>query len=233
MDKDNIDVSENFLLYDDFFDEIDVNTCAFCGMLSPKYELCRDCYNLSKEGIIIKNNNGEWIKNVRKNNEYKFYDENKEYILKQEILNKFEMRFYNIVRQALKLKYTIIPQVNLQSIISTNTNTRNDELYRNVDFALFHSKSFVPFLIIELNGQQHYTNEYYIERDKSVKSILDRVQLPLLTIDIKDIKKMSDYEIYNLMRKVINYLNPNFFTKLFGKVGNKMDLSWVKKEIKN
>lgn len=205
--------------------------CLFCGQ-QTNYELCRDCYQLSKEEIIIKNEKGIWIKNIRKGNEYKFYDENKDYFLKSEILNEFEMRFFNIVRKALSLKYAIIPQVNLQSIISTNTNTRNDELYRNVDFALFYSKTFNPFLIIELNGKQHYTNDYYIERDKSVKSILTEVKLPLLTIDIKDLKKMSNNDIYKLMKKVINYLNPSFFKRMFGKKTNKLDLSWTKKEIK-
>lgn len=209
----------------------DKKQCLFCGQ-KTNYELCRDCYQLSKEEIIIKNDKGIWIKNVRKGNEYKFYDENKKYFLKSEILNEFEMRFFNIVRKALNLKYAIIPQVNLQSIISTNTNSRNDELYRNVDFALFYSKSFNPFLIIELNGQQHYTNEYYVERDKSVKSILNDVKLPLLTIDIKDLKKMDDKQIYNLIKKVINYLNPSFFQRLFKKSVNKLDLSWTKQEIK-
>ena len=235
MIKQNIDITKNFL---ELEKEIELNLsipsdcCAFCGQYSGNYELCKECYYLSKDGFIIKNENGNWVKNIRKGNEYKFYDENKKYILKQEILNPYEMRFYNILRQTLKLKYTIIPQVNLQSIILTNTNTRNDELYRNVDFAIFHSKDFIPFLIIELNGQQHYTNQYYIERDKSIKKILEKVELPLLTIDIKDLKQMSDKEIYKLIKKVIKYLNPSFIAKLFNKVGNKMDLSWVQ-ETKN
>jgi len=120
----------------------------------------------------------------------------------------------------------------LQSIISTNTNKRNDELYRNVDFAIFYAKTFYPFLIIELNGQQHYTNEYYIERDKSVKAILDKVKLPLLTIDIKDLKKMKDNDVYILMKKILNQLDPSFFYKLFNKNTDKLDLSWIKDYIK-
>lgn len=204
--------------------------CKYCGELTT-YELCRDCYQLSKENIIIKNDQGKWIKNVIKGKEYKFFDSNKEYILKQDILNEYEMRFYNIVRKTLKLKYTIIPQVNLQSIISTNSNKRNDELYRNVDFALFYSKTFTPFLIIELNGQQHYTNEYYKERDKSVKQILDKVQIPLLTIDIKTIKRMTDKDIYKIMAQVISYLNPGFFKRIFCKPVNKMDLTWATKKL--
>lgn len=207
------------------------NICLYCGEDSGRYELCRDCYQMAKDEIIIKNEQGKWIKNVRKGNEYKFYDENKKYTLKKNLLNEWEMRFFNIVRMSLKTKYVIEPQVNLQTIIETNTNTRNDELYRNIDFVIYYAKKYIPFLAIELNGQQHYTNEYWKERDKSIKNILNQAQLPLLTIDIKDIKKMKDNDIYNLMRKVINYLDPSFFKKLFKKQNNKMDLEWTKEII--
>lgn len=207
------------------------NKCKFCGEIT-KYELCKDCYTLAKENFIIKNDKGIWIKNVRKDNEYKFYNENKEYKLKQEIMNEWEMRVYNLIKNNLPKKYSIIPQVNLQSIITTNSNKRNDELYRNVDFAVFHSKNFMPFLIIELNGQQHYTNEYYKERDKSVKQILEKVRLPLLTVDIKNIKHMTNVEIKTLFKKVIRYLNPSFFKKIFGRKSDKMDLEWAKNYIK-
>lgn len=204
------------------------NECAYCGQYSRGYELCNECYHLSKEEYIIKNDKGTWIKNVVKGNEYKFYDKTKKYTLKQDLLNEFEMRFFNIVRSTLKSKYVIVPQVNLQTIIETNTNTRNDELYRNLDFVVFYAKKYKPFLAIELNGQQHYSNEYWKERDKSVQAILNDCKLPLLTIDIKVLKKKQNKEIYNLMKKVIKYLNPSFLKRVFGKKVNKMDLSWTK-----
>lgn len=207
------------------------NTCAYCGEDSGRYELCRDCYQMAKDEVIIMNEKGKWIKNVRKGNEYKFYDDKKDYKLKTNLLNEWEMRFFNIVRQSLKTKYVIEPQVNLQSIIETNTNTRNDELYRNIDFVVYYAEKYIPFLAIELNGQQHYTNEYWKERDKSVKAILTKAKLPLLTIDIKDIKRMSDTAIFNLMKKVLDYLNPSFFKRLFGKPQDKLDLSWTKELI--
>lgn len=207
------------------------NRCKFCGKFT-NYELCRECYMLSKDNYIIKNEEGVWIKNVRKDNEYRFYDENKEYKLKQEIMNEYEMRVYNLIKNSLPKKYSIIPQVNLQSIITTNTNRRNDELFRNVDFALFHSKDFTPFLIIELNGQQHYNNDYIVERDKSVKQILEKVKLPLLTVDIKNIKQMTNNQLLVLFRKVVKYLNPSFFKKLFGKKTDKMNLLWTREYIK-
>ena len=202
--------------------------CKFCGQHSGKYELCNECYQLSKDEYIIKNEKGEWVKNARKGNEYKFYDENKTYTLKTNLLNKQEMRFFNIIRKALPKKYVIVPQVNLQTIIETDTNTRNDELYRNIDFAVFYTEQYTPFLMIEINGEQHYYNEYWKERDKSVKSILNQVQLPLLTIDVKKLKEVEDKQILTHINKVIKYLNPSFFKKLFCKKINKMDLSWAK-----
>lgn len=202
--------------------------CKFCGQYSGKYELCNECYQLSKDEYIIKNENDEWVKNVKKGNEYKFYDKNKHYTLKTNLLNEQEMRFFNIIRKALPKKYIIVPQVNLQTIIDTDTNTRNDELYRNIDFAIFYTKQYIPFLMIEVNGEQHYHNEYWKERDKSVKAILNKVQLPLLTVDAKKLRKTEDKQILLQINKVVKYLNPSFFKKLFSKKIDKMDLSWAK-----
>lgn len=60
------------------------NQCAFCKD-DCYYELCRDCYKEAKEGFIIKNDSGKWLRNVVKGKENEFYDENnwtKEYIKK-------------------------------------------------------------------------------------------------------------------------------------------------------
>ncbi|MBO5884368.1 MAG: DUF2726 domain-containing protein [Clostridia bacterium] len=212
------------------------NKCAYCGENSYKYELCSECYQLAKEEYIIKNENGNWIKNIIKGNEYKFYDETKEYYLKEHELNEFEFRYFNIIRKNLNSKYIIIPQVNLQTIIETNSNKRNDELFRNVDFIIFKAKEYKPTLVIELNGQQHYTNPYWIERDKSIHQILNRVKLPILTIDIKDLKLLSDSSLFKITNKTLAYINPSFIKRLFSKKYDNKDLSWttnlIKSEIK-
>ena len=209
------------------------NECAFCGENSYKYELCNECYQLAKEEQIIKTDTGKWIKNIKKGNEYKFYDESKEYFLKEQELNEFEFRYFNIIRKKISSKYIIIPQVNLQTIIETNTNKRNDELFRNVDFIIFKAKEYKPSLVIELNGQQHYTNPYWIERDKSITAILNKVKLPLLTIDIKDLKKLSDNSLFKITNKTLSYINPSIFKKLFNKNHDKTNLLWTKELITN
>ena len=218
-----IDITQNLL------DEnlIKLGECKFCGAFSGKHELCLECYNLAKDEIIIKNEKGEWIKNVRKGNEYKFYDPSKVYSLKANLLTKYEMFFFNAVRKTLNHKYVIIPQVNLQTIVETDTNTRNDELFRNIDFMIYHTNEFVPFLAIEINGRQHYTNEYWKERDKSVKNILNDIGLPLLTIDVKDLKNAKEKDIQKIIKQVIKYLNPGFMARLLGNKNNKMDLNWA------
>ena len=236
VEDDILEILDNVDYDNAEYDEYE-NYCAYCGEYSYKYELCSDCYQLSKEDYIIKNSNGEWIKNIIKGNEYKFFDENKNYTLKTASLNEFEMRYFNITRKNIKSKYMVVPQVNLQSIIDTDSNKRNDELFRNVDFVIFKAKEFIPILAIELNGAQHYDNEYWIERDKSVRAILNKVELPLLTIDIKEIKQLSDESIYKINKKVLSYIDPSFFRKLFYKQQNKLDLEWTKtfiqKEIHN
>lgn len=179
------------------------NHCAYCGE-ECYYELCKSCYDLSKEDLIIKNEDGEWIKNVIKGNEYKFYDKTKRYSVKDNVLNNTEKRFYEYVKKNLKKKYTITPQVNLQTIIDTDTNTRNDELYRNIDFCIFRTKGYVPLLAIELNGRQHYSDTFWIERDKSIQKILESANLKLITIKNEELRidKRLIRKIYNKIKHI-------------------------------
>ncbi len=206
--------------------------CQYCGQYSGRYELCYECYHMAQDDEIIKDSRGRWIRNVKKCCENRFYDPSKKYKLKENLMNEWEMDFFDAIRGNLKSKYCIVPQVNMQTFIETDTKTRNDELYRNLDFVLYYDREFIPFLAIELNGQQHYSNEYYVERDKSVKAILNQVGIPLLTIDIKDLKKMNYEDVLYVVNKVIKHINPSLIKKLFGKETNKMDLSWTEKLIK-
>ena len=101
-----------------------------------------------------------------------------------------------------------------------------------VDFIVYHIKNYTPFLAIELNGNQHYTNEYWKERDRSVRLILKDIGLPLLTIDIKDFRKIAQKDLQKIIKEVIKYINPNFIAKLLGKSNNILDLTWAENKIK-
>lgn len=163
------------------------NYCAFCGEYSYQYELCKNCYELSINEEIIKDENGDWERNIIKGNENKFYCENKIYSKKPLITEEIESKFYSFVKQNLDENFIIIPQVNLQTIITTNNYTRNDELFRNVDFCIFTKNELIPLLCIELNGKQHYYNEYYKQRDISVKKILENAYIKLITFKNEEI----------------------------------------------
>ena len=43
---------------------------------------------------------------------------------------------------------------------------------------------------------------------------------------------MTDKELKELFKKVIKYLNPSFYKKIFSKKINKLDLTWVQEDIK-
>jgi len=178
--------------------------CEYCHEeFYGNTELCQKCEELSEEGYIKQNDNGKWVKNPIKGNEYKFYDPNKKYTLKQQPLTQEESRFFNMAKTIITNKYYVSPQINLQTIIETNTNTRNDELFRNVDIGIFNSVTLTPKLLIEINGKQHYKDEYWIERDKSVSNILRDAGLQLLTIETQTIRKMTDSQLHKLI-KIIN-----------------------------
>lgn len=167
--------------------------CELCGEYSDGYPLCYDCYC-------------EEQYNYRKQDEHKerFYDSKKFYSLKKRVLTDNEKRFFHLAKQVLAKDLIITPQANLQSFIDTDSITRNDELFRNIDFVIFNAEDYIPLLAIELNEYQHYTNPHYIKRDKSVKMILKVIGLPLVTLETEMIEQKSDNELRNIIKSIIN-----------------------------
>ncbi len=132
-----------------------------------------------------------------------FYNSNKKYFLKNNFLNQYEMILYKILEEKLDKKYVVFPQINLQSIIETNTKQRNDELYRNLDFVIFYRDSLKPALAIELNGMLHKNNKYKQLRDESIKKILASANLKLITITSEELRSLNAIEVYNkILRKL-------------------------------
>lgn len=117
----------------------------------------------------------------------RFYNPNKQYFRKTPVLSIYEKKFFKIMRNKLKNNFIITPQVNLQTIIETNSNTRNDELFRNIDFGIFDTEMYNPILMIEINGYQH-NNMYWKKRDESVRNILDKANIMLYIIEQNDFK---------------------------------------------
>ncbi len=132
-----------------------------------------------------------------------FYNSEKEYFLKKSLLNQYEMILYKILEEKLDKKYITLPQINLQSIIETNSNKRNNELYRNLDFVIFYRDSLKPILAIELNGLLHEEDKYVKLRDESIKKILDSAKLKLVTITSEELRTLNIIEIFSkIIRKL-------------------------------
>jgi len=133
-----------------------------------------------------------------------FYDENKEYWQKSNVMSKKETIFYKIIKNALPQKFCITPQVNLQTIIETNSTNRNDELFRNVDFVIFKTYDYSPILAIEINDKRHYENEHVIKRDESVKKILELADIDFIDFKNEEVDYQNEKDIINKVFKTLN-----------------------------
>ncbi len=132
-----------------------------------------------------------------------FYNSEKQYFLKKSLLNQYEMVLYKILEENLDKKYIVLPQINLQSIIETNSNKRNNELYRNLDFVIFYRDSLKPILAIELNGLLHKEDKYVKLRDESIKRILNSAGLKLIIITSEELRTLNIIEIFSkIIRKL-------------------------------
>lgn len=181
-------------------------TCHFCGKTGDfDFVLCDDCLELARKKMLYLKN-GQWqfekdrvINKLLKNN---FFDPQKEYKTKDSLFTKNEKILYEVLLYKLdNNKYIALPQINLQTIIETDSKERNDELYRNIDFCIFEKETFKPVLAIELNGLSHKNNNFVKKRDESVKQILTKANLPFLIFDNDDLYNMTTEQIYNLIKK--------------------------------
>lgn len=139
----------------------------------------------------------------------RFFNPNKKYFKKTPVLSVYEKKFFHLMREKLGNKFIITPQVNLQSIIETDTWGRNDELFRNIDFGIFDTEMYNPILLIEIDGQQHQNNQYWKKRDQSVKKILDQCDILYCTINNDDLKKDTEKianEIFEIILKMENII---------------------------
>lgn len=138
-------------------------------------------------------------------------DPNKNYYRKTPVLNIHEKKFFHIMRKKIGDKFIITPQVNLQSIIETDSYERNDELFRNIDFGIFDTEMYNPIMLIEVNGKQHENDLYWKKRDNSVKEILEKSNILFYTISNEEFKnntkRIADeiLEIIYKMENVVYY----------------------------
>ncbi len=97
------------------------------------------------------------------------------------LLTPTEVKFYEAIKQATPPSYIVYPQINLASIINrTDEHTYQNELYRNIDFAIFNENYF-PIVLLEINDKSH-NEPARRARDIKVKEILLQANLPLVTL---------------------------------------------------
>ena len=98
---------------------------------------------------------------------------------KKSLMTACEMDFYLKIKD-LEQYYRIIPQINLASIVTKATNNKYyNDLFRNIDFAIFTPDYSALLLLIELNDNTHNQRNRKI-RDLKVQRICNEIGIPLL-----------------------------------------------------
>ncbi len=105
------------------------------------------------------------------------------------VMDKKEAALFFELKKQFSDKYYIFPKMRIADVVDTNHgqgfyNRRNKVLPRHLDFVICNL-SFVPMLVIELNGGYHNRPDV-AERDKQKKQILEEAKLPLFTINVGD-----------------------------------------------
>lgn len=101
--------------------------------------------------------------------------------IKKELMTNNEKYFYKIIKELKEiLKIEIHPQTNLATIIKKEKNNKYvNELFRNIDFAIFSKDYEKLLLLIEIDDSSH-KKKSRIERDKKVNKILKEANIKII-----------------------------------------------------
>ena len=94
-----------------------------------------------------------------------------------------EILFYNKIK-ILETEYKIIPQINIGTNVEKKNKGYRNELFKNIDFAIFTNDYNKLLLLIELNDSTHNETKR-IKRDKRVKEICNSANIKLITFYTK------------------------------------------------
>lgn len=95
-----------------------------------------------------------------------------------------ELNFYNKIKD-LENYYKIVPQLNLATVVKKSKNNKYiNELFKNIDFAIFTNDYSKLLLLIELNDSSH-NQKNRIKRDKKLHSICNDAGIKLITFYTK------------------------------------------------
>lgn len=106
--------------------------------------------------------------------------ESQTYDKKRSLITKSEEKYFQTIREIVKDKYIVQPQVNLATVINKLGNHKyQNELYRNIDFGIF-TLDYQLIALIEINDSSHNTQKRK-DRDHKVKEICEQAHIPLIT----------------------------------------------------
>jgi len=103
--------------------------------------------------------------------------------VKRQFMTQTELNFYEKIRD-LEIEYRIVPQVNLATIVKKVNKGYFNELFKNIDFAIFDKEYKELLLLIELNDSTHDKKDRK-DRDSKVKNICKNADIKLITFYIK------------------------------------------------
>lgn len=116
------------------------------------------------------------------------------------LMTNSEKKFYFKIKE-LESNYKIIPQINLAAVIQKNDNSPfHNELFRNIDFAIFSNDYSKLLLLIELNDASH-NKKQRIKRDKKVNTICYHAGIRLITFYTK-YANTKEYVIKRILEEI-------------------------------
>ena len=131
------------------------------------------------------------------------YKRNVKYV-KKPFMSKCEYDFYKKI-SILEKQFKIVPQVNLASIIDKIGERYRNELFRNIDFAIFSNDYSRLLLLIELNDKTHNKTKR-IKRDLKVKKICNDANIKLITF-YTTYQNKQDYVINRILTEIKEVLD--------------------------
>lgn len=120
---------------------------------------------------------------------------------KRNFMTKTELNFYDKIK-GLENEYKIVPQINLGTIIEKKDKGFRNELFKNIDFAIF-DKNFENILIlIELNDSSHFQSKRK-KRDITVKEICNKANIKLITF-YTQYSNEKEYVINRIKKEIMS-----------------------------
>lgn len=120
---------------------------------------------------------------------------------KKSIMTNCELDFYKKI-EYFNVDYVVVPQLNLATVINKNGSRYHNELFRNIDFAIF-SKNFELLLLIELDDKSHNKINRK-DRDLKVKKICNDAKIRL--IKFYTIYPNEKNYVVNRIKKELEYI---------------------------